>query len=204
METAFTEQLLPGKWPAASTYEYLLVVQPEAAVRAQVMEEKYFFNGQYRQGASDTIPPDIAVASFTAKEAMEDIMIRWFRRIIAQQPAFTVTLNNYSGVPPHAVYLRVQEQEPFHRLAAGMGAIGEFLKNNECPPLRLYDRACIALAAGLAPSVYDKAMPDYSRRSFHASFEVSQLLLIRKNTDGSCSRVQAFGLLPAEKDQYAA
>jgi hypothetical protein len=47
-------------------------------------------------------------------------------------------------------------------------------------------------------------MPYYSQRSFHASFAVQQLVLIRKNGEGICRRVQAFGLLPAEKDQFVA
>jgi hypothetical protein len=204
METGFREQIMQNKWPSADIYEYLLVVQPDAGVRAQVMEEKYFFNGQYRPGAKDSSPPDIAIASFTAKEAMEEIMIRWLRRIIGQQPGFTVTLNNYSGIPAHAVYLRVQEQEPFRQLAGSMGAISEFLADNHCPPLQLHQRPYIALASGLSPAVYEKAMPYYSQRSFHASFAVQQLVLIRKNGEGICRRVQAFGLLPAEKDQFVA
>jgi hypothetical protein len=203
METGFREQGLQSRW-SAEVYEYLLVVQPEAAVRAQVMEEKYFFNGQYRPGAKDSSPPDIAIASFTAKEAMEEIMIRWFRRIIGRQPGFTVTLNNYSGIPPHAVYLRVQEQEPFRQLAGSMGVISEFLADNNCPPLQLHQRPHIPLASGLSPAVYEKAMPYYSQRSFHAAFAVQQLVLIKKYGDGTCRQVQAFGLQPAEKDQFAA
>ena len=190
--------------PSAETFEYLLVVQPDAGVRTQVMEERYFFNGLYRQGAADSMPPDIAIAGFTAKEAMEDILIRWLRRMIAMQSSFTVTLNNYGALPPQALYLRVQDQEPFLKLAAGLQPVCDFLKDNQCPPLLRYSKAFIPLASKLSPAVFEKATPDYARRSFHASFEVQQLALIRKSPDGTCRKIQAFGLRSSVSDQYAA
>lgn len=203
METGFaTIGMLNG--PSADTFEYLLVVQPDAAVRTQVMEERYFFNGLYRRGSADDMPPDIAIAAFTAREAMEDILIRWLRRMIAIQPGFTVTLNNYGAIPAQALYLRVQDQAPFLKLSAGLEPVCEFLKDNHCPPLQRYQRAFIPLASRLQPAVFEKAVPEYARRSFHASFEVQQLVLIRKSPDGSCRKIQAFGLMPAVSDQYAA
>lgn len=203
METGFaTIGMLNG--PSADTFEYLLVVQPDAAVRTQVMEERYFFNGRYRHGSADDMPPDIAIAAFTAKEAMEDILIRWLRRMIAIQPGFTVTLNNYGAIPAQALYLRIQDQEPFQKLSAGLQPVCDFLKDNHCPPLHRYPRAFIPLASRLQPAVFEKAVTEYAQRSFHASFEVQQLALIRKSPDGSCRKIQAFGLRPVVSDQYAA
>ena len=35
-------------------------------------------------------------------------------------PSFTVTLNNYSALPPHTIYLRVQDPQPFRHLMNGL------------------------------------------------------------------------------------
>jgi hypothetical protein len=44
---------------------------------------------------------------------MEEIMIKWLQRIVSSQRSFTVMLNNYSGLPSHTVYARVQDHMPF-------------------------------------------------------------------------------------------
>ncbi len=47
---------------------------------------------------------------------MEDTLIRWIQRICNRYSSFDLTLNNYSGFPPHTIYLRVQDPEPFREL----------------------------------------------------------------------------------------
>ena len=94
-------------------YEYLLVVHPAADVYAQLMQEKQHFFDTYKEKVAIKTKPHITVADFLAKEAMEDTIIRYMHRIFSTQKSFTVTLNNYSGFPPHTVYARVQDHQPF-------------------------------------------------------------------------------------------
>ena len=103
--------------PVNNLYEYLLVVHPDERVYAQVMAEKQLFSAQYKESVAVKTKPHITVANFLAKEEMESTIIRWMHRIISVQKKFTITLDKYSGFPPHTIYLRVQDHEPFKQLA---------------------------------------------------------------------------------------
>ncbi len=63
-------------------------------------------------------------------ERMEDTLIRWMQRAVAEQENFVVQLNNYSGFPGRAIFLRVQNPDPFRELAqAAEGNCRLTLKN---------------------------------------------------------------------------
>jgi hypothetical protein len=97
--------------------EYLLVIRPDDEVYDKVIAEKQSFYDQYRQKVSVKTRPHIAVASFMAREEMEETLIRWIQRVSSQQKSFPVALNNYSGFPEHTIYLRLQDHQPFKQLA---------------------------------------------------------------------------------------
>jgi len=53
----------------------------------------------------------------------------------------------------------------------------------------------------LPEQVYYRAMPDYSAKTFHASFRVDELLLLRRDrASGSCKTVNIFRLPPPDGD----
>ncbi len=110
--------------------------------------------------------------AFRRGEEAEDTLIRWIQRICQQHRSFEIALNNYSGIPPHTIYLRVQDPEPLRELMQQMGAIDEFIRSSGWPPVHLNGRPYLSIAGGLTEKVYNKAMPDYSRRTFHGIFQV--------------------------------
>jgi hypothetical protein len=78
-------------------------------VYEKVLDEKKVFYECYKQKGAIKTKPHITIANFMAYEAMEETLIRYLHRIISEEKSFNVTLNNYSGVPPHTVYIRVQD-----------------------------------------------------------------------------------------------
>src|SRR4051812_48946413 len=86
-------------------FEYWLIARPDAEVYERVMEEKISFDEEYAQAATKA-QPHITVSSFYAKDGMEETLIRWLHRIVSEQRSFAVTLNNFSGIPAHTVFLR--------------------------------------------------------------------------------------------------
>lgn len=177
-------------------YEYLLVAHPAENVNAQVMAEKQHFAETYKQSIASKTLPHITVANFLAKEQMEDTVIRYMHRILSTQKSFAVTLNNYSGFPPHTVYARVQDHQPFKQLAASLKAVDQYVRSNGCPPAKLISYPHVSIARRLQQQVYEKAMFDYSQKIFHASFEVNELVLLRRqNQYDKCKQVNVFKLL---------
>ena len=173
--------------------EYSLLVCPCGDILCKIEGEREHF------GESCAIEPHITIANFQAMESMEETLIRWMRRICLQQESFQVTLNNYSGMPPGTIYLRIQNGNPFAQLDSGLKALSAYISSCACPPLQLVTKPRLSVANLGSQEMYDKALVQYSRKSFHATFEVNELLLVkRENPFEPSKKVTVFGLPPVK------
>ena len=191
--------------------EYLLVVYPLGDLRDRLLEEQQQFSVYYGLDRMDRglqsmarNKPHITLAAFRAGEEVEDTLIRWIQRICNQQKNFEVALNNYSGIPPHTIYLRVQDPQPFRELMTQLRAIDDFVRPSGWPApsderVSLNNRPYLSIAGGLTERVYNKAMPDYSRKTFHGVFKVDELVLLKRgHSFAPCKTVNIFRLLPED------
>jgi 2'-5' RNA ligase len=184
-------------------FEYLLVANPDSEVHEKVMAEKQNFYDEYREKAAISTIPHITVTNFLAREAMEDTIIRWMERICSKQQSFIVTLNNYSGFPPHTIYLRVQNAMPFQQLAQELKAVNTYVSSCSCPPMNLISKPHVSISNSLSEEVYFKALTQYSHKSFHESFVVNELLLLRrKHPYDTCKPINVFGLQPGDNELF--
>ncbi|HXB06363.1 MAG TPA: 2'-5' RNA ligase family protein [Puia sp.] len=210
METGLVKQstIGPSRPESASPFadaarraEYLLVIYPYGELQEKLLDEQQQFSTEYGLQVPVRNRPHITVAAFQAREPMEDTLIRWIQRICNRYRSFTLTLNNFSGFPPHTIYVRVQDPQPFRELMQQLRAIDDFIRSNDCPPMNLIGKPYLSIAGGLTEQVYNKAMPDYSRKDFHESFPVDQLVLLkREHAFDACKTVNIFRLLPATEE----
>lgn len=177
-------------------WEYLLVVHPTEEVRIKVLNEKRIFESKYEQESDTEFHPQISIANFWAKEVMEETFIRWIQNICNLQRNFTVTLNNYSAFPSSGLYLRIQNEEPFKRLANALKILDGFMQTNDCPPLKLVSRPHMTMVSGLARCTFENVVRDYARKTFHESFKVEKLILLKRDTDMKCYLINTF-ILPS-------
>jgi len=182
-------------------YEYLLVAYPDPAVNEKVTAERKIFTGEYMERITSETQPHITIANFLAKESMEETLIRWIQRICSQQQSFFVTLNNYSGFPPDTIYLRIQNDQPFQKLARELKVLNTYVNSCSCPPIKITSKPYLSIAGKIPENVYFRALTQYAHKSFHESFLVSELqLLKRRHQYDSCKRINVFGLQPGEKE----
>lgn len=181
---------------ANSLQEYLLLVQPGLELHGKILQEQQYFSEQYRWGKSDQSMPGIVLAQFNAKEFMEDMLIRWMLRISSGQQKFSLTFNNYSGIPAYSIYLRVMDHQPIQEFLGKLRFLDEYLLSNECPPIRFEWHPHLDIAAFIPPSIYDQALKEFAERSFSESFEVNELVLIRREAGKKDKVVQVFRLKP--------
>lgn len=178
-------------------YEYLLVANPDPIVYEQVMAEKQFFSTQFNTAVAIKAKPHITVANFLAYESMEETIIRWMHRIISNKKRFTVTLDQYGAFRSHKIYLRVQDHQPFQQLAHELKVVDQYVQSNSCPEMRIITNPHLTIAKKLEESTYKLAVAVYAGKTFHASFEVKDLVLLRrKHQFDSCKQVNVFGLTP--------
>ena len=177
--------------------EYLLVIYPSGELQEKLLDEQQQFSADYGLQMTVRNKPHITVAAFQAGEIMEDTLIRWVQRICNRYKCFDLTLNNYSGFPPHTIYLRVQDPHPFRQLMQQLRSIDEFIRSSGCPPANLITRPFLSIAGGLTEQLYNKAMPEYSRKTFHDSFRVDELVLLKRtHSFDACKTVNIFRLQP--------
>ena len=188
-----------GAWAPGTRFEYLLVGHPDAGVDEKVMAEKRSFTKLYDVQVAVKTRPHITAANFLASEPMEPTIIKWIQRICGAHESFTVTLNNYSGFPPHTIYLRVQDPQPFAQLARQLKTVDDFIRASACPPAKLISRPHLSIARRLPEQVYNKAMADYAQKTFHESFMLDELLLLRRaHQFDACKTIQVFRLKPGD------
>jgi 2'-5' RNA ligase len=204
MKTEFSSPISPAEEiHPLELYEYLLIVNPGSEVYEKVKAEKQIFYDEFRQKVAIKTKPHITIAKFLGKEAMEDTIIRWMQRIFANQRSFNVTLNNYSGFPPHTIYLRVQDGTPFQRLAKELKVLNTYVSSCACPPVKLISNPHVTIARRLPEEVYFKALIQYARKSFHESFVVNDLLLLRrKDQYDTCKTIYVFGLQSCDNELF--
>jgi 2'-5' RNA ligase len=180
-------------------FEYILIVSPGKEVYDKVMEEKQYFSRNYRQPIAVKTKPHVTVSNFLAWDSVENSLILWLERIIKQQRSFNVTLNNYSGFPSHTIYIRIQDAAPFKELTFRLKTIAPYIKESNCPPARFMQYPHISIARRLPDAVYENAIKDYSEKDFNASFNVTELVLLRRqHQDDKCKEAGVFRLQPDE------
>ncbi|WP_157580881.1 2'-5' RNA ligase family protein [Segetibacter koreensis] len=195
MEAGLVYRPSPGAWSHPEFYEYLLVAHPNEDVCNRVMAEKQSFYSRFNEKIAIKTRLHITVSSFLAKEAMEETIIRYLQRICNQQSAFDVMLNNYSGFPPHTIYIRVQNPQMFKQLTRELKAVNSYVHSCSCPPVKLVTSPHVSIARSLSEEVYFKAMMEYSQRTFHETFTVDELVLLRRsNQYDSCKPINVFRL----------
>jgi len=179
--------------------EYRLVVYPDTTVYNKLMGVKQRFYMNY--GIEDAVKtfPQITVAGFYASEGMEETLIRWIQRICSRVNSFPVNLNNYSGIPTHTIYLRIQNPQPFRQLANELQAIDHYVRSSSGRPAR-QGQPYLSIAGELPEQVFLKAMPVYSRKTFHACFTAHELVLLAKDHPFATPKtVTVFRFLPANQ-----
>jgi hypothetical protein len=183
-------------------YGYQLVMQPAAGVYAKIMAERQRGYDEYKDPSFIHGTPQITIAAFFAKEAMEETLSRWIQRICSRQHSFTVTLNNYSALPGHTIYLRVQDADPFRQLTTDLQVLNTYITSCACPPVQFNSKPFVSIAANIRKDVYPKALRQYAHQSFHESFVVNELHLLRKKHEYDVGKpVNVFGLQPEENKQ---
>jgi len=179
----------------SSFEEYLLVALPDERVKEMIEDERRPFEAYF--GREHALPPHIPVARMLFREQMEETVIRWIQNICRLQSQFEVTLNHYSGIPSHGIYLRVVDQSPFNKLSNALTILDGFFETNGCPPLMLPYKTVLTIAEGLPLPVYEELLTLFANKNFYESFRVSKLLMLRKNLSGPYRVVNSFVMPPS-------
>jgi len=163
-------------WP-----EYRLVIPADEPVSRQVKHLRLQWEVVYGRSAPDR-PPSITLGCFEIPEEAEETLVRWIGKIAEHQETFQVTLNNFSGIPPQVVYIRVQDELPFRDLASRLQVMADFVSGQAGSRARIFSKPFIRLGK-LPETARSLDWFRFSHEIFHAAFMARQLVLLRKRED---------------------
>ena len=176
---------------------YSLAIFPEGETGESVKGIVSVIKERYAPDTVNVKNPSIELATFRAREAMEDTLIRWIQRICNTQSRFWVTLNNFCGLPPDCIYLRILDHHPFRQLNNKLQVIDQYLQSSGSGPVNWPKRPYCRLADGLPPDQYERMLTDFSREEFFGSFRVYNLVLLKQEAGGETETiVNVFPLYP--------
>lgn len=175
---------------------YRLVAYPDMLTGLQIKAEQAYIQRQY-QTSIPSEQPGIVVAEFMAREDMEATLIRWMHRIISTQSSFRVNIQGFGALSSKHLYLRVQEQQPFHQLAGAMQVIDQYIRSYDYPPVKRFTHPCLPLTGAVPEKAFDQVMQEFAARKLELSFEVKELMLIRSRHETEAGKqINLFRLQP--------
>jgi len=189
-------------WHELNLWEYMLLANPDEPVQRKVLFEKKYFEDKYETEIATKTLPHINIANFLGKEILEDRIGRLLQNICNQQYSFTVALNNFSGFPTHVIFIRIQNPQPFKRLANGLQALNDLLQINDCPPLQLSPKPHMTIARQLDEETYNIAIKEYAAREFHEQFNVDKLVLLKRDSRYKKWEHVNYFYLPPERNLF--
>lgn len=180
-------------WISGDFFKYYLIVEPDELTCQKIAIEKQSFYDLYQQNSTFKLRPHVTVAQFMLKEMMEEITCHWIQKICLLQKSFPVTFNNFSGVPAHTIFLRIQDIDHLGQFTNRLYSLNSFFESNNCPPVCFKNLLHLPIATDLPEFIYNKAIVHYSKKCFHETFHVHKMKLLKiTSEDGLISHVNTF------------
>lgn len=175
------------EWP-----EYTLVIPAEEPVSRQVKQMRVHWKMEFEEAAGSEKPPGVMMAVWAARKEQEETMVRLIGNLAERLESFVVTLNNFSGIPPQVIYIRVQDAEPFKKINSQLKNILELIGEEDA--CYIPERPIIKLGR-FAKSEDPKQWYTYTHQLFHAAFTARKLVLFRQENGES----KTIGVFPFKK-----
>lgn len=174
----------------AARYRFVLLPDPVLVARLTATLQEF--------NVADLLPAGqqyqhIVLAGFSASLRMEDTLTRWTQRICSQINADEIVFNNFSGIPPHTLLLRVQDPAPLRKLVDALRKLDMYLTGNDLTPLQSAQRFYLPVLENIPTKTYDNIVYRFGRCEWYGTSAIRQLVLQKSNGRGWID-VQYFSL----------
>jgi len=176
-------------------YEYLLIIEPVAAVKKQIRAFKDYFIKSHRFPNAIVSKGHITLMRFVQYDTYEKHIIRQFQQLAAAISPFNVELQGF-GSFGHTLFIDVKSAGNILELMS--------LHRNELRPLLntkgftpyFVSKPHMTIARNLTPSQTETIWPIWNRTRYQESFQAKNMVLLkRKKGTSSYSVVHKFNFL---------
>jgi hypothetical protein len=122
----------------------------------------------------------IEIGRLVATASQIPTVVRWLQRSMQQMPSFTLHFNNFSGIPPHQVHMRIQGTAPVMQLRDQLQKLNTTLALHELPTIDQPSKWQLPVADSLSGMIYQQVLQHFSKLELALSMEVTELWLMRR------------------------
>ncbi len=167
--------------PGYAVYEYLLVLNPNEALREKITKVKQYFFDTYKNASAVYSKPHITLVNFVQYQMMEERLVNRLDAITMGCPPVKIELKDYGSFPSHTIYINITSKVPIENLVRNIRSDAQRLMklNNDNKPHFIMDPH-ITIGRKLQPLQYEKAWKEFSQLQFTGRFIADALLLLRR------------------------
>jgi|688.fasta_scaffold01675_21 hypothetical protein len=174
------------------------ILNPSGRVHIKEQCSQYLLMAYPQIGKqSGILAPPIELAVFQAKEPMEATIIRWMHRIISNQRHFLVPMEQVFDTNGKRLQARIQDKSAFQQLAKQLKVVSQYICSYDCPEMIFSIQPHVQVSKTIADPAYHLLLAAKQTQSFVVSFEIRELLLLKKHHDfDSYKPMNVFALRP--------
>jgi 2'-5' RNA ligase len=178
------------------TAQYLLSIQPHAALSEEIQSIKKRFADTYDCPTAISGRPSITLLRFEQYTMLEPRIEHRIECIARAQSSFAMELDGFGSFPTHSIFIRVTTQTQFGELVRSLRPIQQLLKMDKEHKPHFVTEPCINIARKLLPWQYEKGWLEMSHTHFSGRFIADKLVLLRKRAgENQYQQLKQFRLL---------
>ncbi|MEO6729706.1 MAG: 2'-5' RNA ligase family protein [Ferruginibacter sp.] len=162
-------------------YEYLLVLNPNEALRDKIMGVKQYFFDTYQNATALYSKPHITLVNFVQYQMMEERLLNRLGVVAMGFPPVKIELKDYGSFPSHTIYINITSKVPIQSLVKNIRTETQRLMtlNKDNKPHFIMEPH-LTIARKLQPWQYEKSWLEFSNLHFTGRFIADAMLLLRR------------------------
>jgi 2'-5' RNA ligase len=167
--------------PGYKIYEYLLVLNPNEALRDKIMQVKQHFFDTYKNASAVYSKPHITLVNFVQYQMMEERLLNRLQAVAMGCPPVKIEMKDYGSFPSHTIYINITSKIPIQNLVKNIRTEAQRLMklNDENKPHFIMEPH-MTIARKLEPWQYEKGWLEFSHLHFTGRFIADAMLLLRR------------------------
>lgn len=181
--------------PELHLYEYLLIIEPVAAVQKQIRAFKEYFIKSHRYPNAIVSKGHITLMRFVQYGTYETYIVRKLQQLAAAIRPFDVELQGF-GSFGHTLFVDVKSAGNILELMSlHRNELRRLLNSKGFAPY-FVSKPHVTIARNLTPSQHETIWPVWNRTKYHGSFQAKNMILLkRKRGTSPYSVVHKFNFL---------
>jgi 2'-5' RNA ligase len=167
--------------PGYKVYEYLLVLNPNEALRNKITQVKQHFFENYKNATAVYSKPHITLVNFVQYQMLEERLVSRLKVVAMGCPPIKIEMKDYGSFPSHTIYINITSKLPIQKLVKNIRADAQrLMKLNDDNKPHFFIEPYITVARKLEPWQYEKGWLEYSHLNFTGRFIADAMLLLKR------------------------